>query len=77
MNVFHIGIGYVYLGQTTKGIATFLLCAPVLICLIIATGGLIIMVWWLVYVAAAIDAYKIGQKLQRGEAVGEWELFPS
>jgi len=62
LNILIPGVGYIYLGQVAKGVVTFLL-------------GLFL--WPVVVVLSAIDGYKIGQKLERGEPVGEWEFFPS
>ena len=59
------GAGQIYLGQVTKGIV--LIVATLLLSCI----GIGIIVW----IVGIIDAYMIGQKLERGEPVEEWEFF--
>jgi TM2 domain-containing membrane protein YozV len=59
------GAGQIYLGQVTKGI--LLIVATVLLSCV----GIGFIIW----IVGIIDAYMIGQKLERGEAVGEWEFF--
>ena len=77
LNSLLMGAGYLYLGQTTKSIVTFVIGIPVGVIFIILTAGIGIFLWWIVLFITGIDAYMIGQKMQRGEAVGEWDLFPS
>ena len=62
------GLGQVYLGQTLKGIG-WLVGGIVLSA---ATGGVLSLPVW---IAAMIDAYKIGKKLEQGESVEQWEFF--
>jgi TM2 domain-containing membrane protein YozV len=59
------GAGQIYLGQVTKGIV--LIVASLLLSCI----GIGVIVW----IVGVIDAYMIGQKLERGEPVEEWEFF--
>jgi TM2 domain-containing membrane protein YozV len=59
------GAGQIYLGQVTKGIV--LIAATVLLSCV----GIGFIVW----IVGVIDAYMIGQKLERGEPVEEWEFF--
>ncbi len=77
LNILIIGVGYIYLGQVTKGVTAFLVAYVVGGIFITMTFGLGVIPWLIVPVLAAIDAYKIGQKLERGEPVGEWEFLPS
>ncbi len=74
LNILLWGVGYIYLGQVTKGIVLMLVCWTVGWFFFLVTFGLASLV---LIVVTAIDAYKIGQKLERGEAVGEWEFFPA
>lgn len=64
-----VGLGQIVLGQRNKGFA--LMAGGVL--LAIATGFLAAVI---IFPAAAIDAYQVARKLQRGESVDEWEFFP-
>ena len=57
-----------YLGQTAKGLVALLIG----IVLATATAGVAAPVIWII---AAVDAYKIGTKLKDGQAVGKWEWF--
>ena len=59
------GAGQIYLGQVTKGIV--LIVATVLLSCI----GIGFIIW----IVGIIDAYMIGQKLEGGEPVAEWEFF--
>ena len=59
------GAGQIYLGQVTKGIV-IIVAALLLSCI-----GIGLIVW----IVGIIDAYMIGQKLERGQPVGEWEFF--
>ena len=63
------GIGQVYLGQWKKGLLLFGLTIAIGA---MATGG---GSWILFSLVGAIDAWKIGSRLQAGRAVGEMEIF--
>lgn len=60
--------GYIYNKQVTKGVA--LTVGAIVIS--IFTGGFL---GWLVLAAVMADCYKIGQRIQAGETVGEWQFF--
>jgi len=64
------GLGQMLLGQVAKGLV-FLFGSIVLA---IFTMGLSLFITW---PAVAIDAYMVARKLERGEAVTQWESFPS
>jgi hypothetical protein len=55
-----IPVGYFMIGQQKKGIMTFLAT------IILGAFGIGFIIPWI----AAYDAYLLGQKLQRGEAIG-------
>ena len=59
------GAGHIYLGQVTKGIVI------IVASLLLSCIGIGVVVW----IVGIIDAYMIGQKLERGEPVEEWEFF--
>ena len=59
------GVGQIYLGQTKKGII-LIVATIILSCVGV---GLIIPV------LGAIDAYMMGEKLQKGEAIGDMQWF--
>lgn len=61
------GVGYIVMGQKSKGIA-----AIVAWVLGLATCGV---VSGLVAVAAAIDGYLQAQQLQAGHPIGQWTFF--
>ena len=61
------GVGYIIIGQKTKGIV-----AIVLWCLGLFTCGI---GSGIVAVAAAVDGYLQAQQLQAGHPVGEWTFF--
>lgn len=62
------GLGQVYLKQVLKGLAI----VGGNVVMVIASMGLANIFIW---VAAVIDAYKIGNKLQKGTPVQKWEFF--
>lgn len=62
------GVGQMYLGQVLKGLV--ILLGGVVLAII--TGGLAGIPIW---IAAMVDAYMIGKKLESGQSVGEWEFF--
>ena len=66
--IFFVCAGQFYNKQVTKGLA--LLVASVV--LAVFTAGLSMLI---TYPMAIIDAYLIGQRLNRGEVVGEWQWF--
>lgn len=57
-----------YLGQIMKGVAILLGG----IVLSTVTGCVLGLPIW---IAAMIDAYKIGKRLENGETVGQWQFF--
>ncbi|MDX1520052.1 MAG: NINE protein [Anaerolineae bacterium] len=59
------GVGQIYLGQTKKGII-LIVATIVLSCVGV---GLILPI------LGAIDAYMMGEKLQKGEAIGDMQWF--
>jgi len=68
------GIGQIYNTQQVKGI--------VMICVNLALGvltyvscGLGSIIWMPFWIVAWIDALLIGNKVEAGRAVGEWEFF--
>lgn len=54
------GLGQIYLGQTMKGLV------------LLASAFVLGPISWII---AIVDAYRIGQKLEAGQSVGEWEFF--
>lgn len=62
------GLGQLYLGQTAKFVAMLLtnILAGVV------SGGILVIP---MVIIEAIDAYKIGRKLEQGQPVGQWEFF--
>lgn len=60
------GAGQIYLGQTKKGI---LLIVGTLVGMPLCGVGIII------YVIGVLDAYRMAQKLQRGQPIGDMEFF--
>ncbi len=63
-----VGLGQIVLGQKAKGVAMLLGA----IILGVLTAGLAAPVIWLI---AAVDAYKVAKKLKERGPVGEWEWF--
>ena len=64
-----VGMGQIYLGQVEKG-----LCMLAVVLLLIMTafvGPLGI----LILVLNVVDAFVLGVKIRRGEAVGKWQFF--
>jgi len=59
------GLGQVLLGQPSKGIA---LLVSTLLLLFVGPG---LGIW----IVAVVDAYKTGQRIQRGEDVGPWHFL--
>ena len=57
------GVGQIYLGQTHKGLA-ILLGSLALCCLGGVLGPLM-----------AVDAFRLGEKLEDGNPIGKWEFF--
>ncbi|WP_350343907.1 hypothetical protein PRVXT_000269 [Proteinivorax tanatarense] len=68
LSCFVPGVGQIYLGQTAKGLAW--LGGSVL--LTTMTAGLAAIPIW---IAVMVDANLIGQKLQKGQPVQQWEFF--
>lgn len=62
------GVGYIVMGQKTKGIVAIVVWAVGLIFTCGALSGL-------VAVVAAIDGYLQAQQLQQGHPVGQWTFF--
>jgi hypothetical protein len=61
------GVGYIIMGQKTKGIVAIVIWVLGLIACGIPSG--------LVALVAAIDGYLQAQQLQQGKPVGEWTFF--
>lgn len=62
------GVGQMYNKQITKGVVV--LVATIIIAL--GTAGFGVVPCWII---AAIDAFKIGDRLRAGEAVSQWQWF--
>ena len=62
------GLGQLYLGQITKGISLFFAWSV----LSVVSAGMLSLPLW---ITIGIDAYLVGRKLARGQAVGFWECF--
>jgi TM2 domain-containing membrane protein YozV len=67
-----VGLGQIVMGQTAKGIVMILFAIFAGLPLALVTLGLSIPGFWAV---AAVDAYKIANKLKQGTPVGAWEFF--
>jgi TM2 domain-containing membrane protein YozV len=67
LNLIIPGLSQILMGQNAKGI-TLLLSSYLL-----AWAGIGVLIW----IAAVIDGFMVGQVLQRGQPVGEWQFFPS
>jgi TM2 domain-containing membrane protein YozV len=67
LNLIVPGLSHILMGQTAKGI-TLLLSSYLL-----AWAGIGVLIW----IASVIDGFMVGQVLQRGRPVGEWQFFPS
>ena len=63
-----IGLGQMSVGQVRKGVVV-LVGGTLLSILTVGIAALVIMP------LAAVDAYKIADKLRRGQPVGAWEFF--
>jgi hypothetical protein len=61
------GVGYIIMGQKTKGIVAIVVWIAGL-----ATCGIVSSI---VAIAAAIDGYMQAQQLQAGHPVGQWTFF--
>ena len=61
------GVGYIIMGQKTKGIVAIVIWFVGLIACGIPSG--------LVSILGAIDGYLQAQQLQQGHPVGEWTFF--
>ena len=61
------GVGYIIMGQKTKGIVAIVVWVLGLIACGIPSG--------IVAVAAAIDGYMQAQLLQQGKSIGQWTWF--
>lgn len=75
LSVLLVGLGQILLGQTAKGITLLfgaLLGGCVLGLVTLGLGFFLVPIIWL---ASAIDAYKIANKLKEGTPVGKWEFF--
>jgi TM2 domain-containing membrane protein YozV len=62
------GVGYIIMGQKTKGIVAIILCFAIGIPTCGAGAGL-------VAIAGAIDGYLQAQQLKAGFPVGQWTFF--
>lgn len=67
INILIPGLSQILMGQTAKGIV---LLVSSYVLLVVGIGALV----WL---ASIIDGYLVGQVLQSGRPVGEWQFFPS
>jgi TM2 domain-containing membrane protein YozV len=65
------GLGQIVLGQTIKGV---MILVGALI-FVAGTFGHGILVIWVLWPLAALDAYMIAKKLRAGKSVGDWECF--
>jgi hypothetical protein len=66
INIIIPGLSQIIMGQTVKGII-----------LLIASFSLsLVVVGLLIWIASIIDGYMVGQVLQSGRPVGEWQFFP-
>ncbi len=63
-----IGVGQMYVGQVTKGVALFILA---LIISVLIVPYAVIGLWGV----AVLDAYFIARKLRRGHPVRQWQWF--
>lgn len=61
------GVGYIIMGQKTKGIVAIVVWLVGLVACGIPSG--------IVSILAAIDGYLQAQQLQQGHPVGEWSFF--
>ncbi|HEX6088079.1 MAG TPA: hypothetical protein VF266_26350 [Thermoanaerobaculia bacterium] len=61
------GVGYIIMGQKTKGIVAIVVWLVGLVACGIPSG--------LVAIVAAIDGYMQAQQLQAGHPVGQWTWF--
>jgi len=68
LNTFLLGAGYIYLGQTWKGILV-LLSVPVVAVLTIGIGVVLMVLF------AVIDGALLARRLNRGESIGKWQCF--
>ena len=67
INLLIPGLSQIMMGQTTKGIV---LLAASYVLIFIGIGAL-------VWIASVVDGFMVGQVLQSGRPVGEWQFFPS
>lgn len=63
-----VGLGQMYLGQAAKGL---LMLLGAVVIGAVTLGVATVLIW----IIAAVDAYKIGKKLEDGYPVGKWEWF--
>ena len=68
------GLGQILIGQITKG-ALLLIASFVLICTSCFTGGISALPLVILCGFSAFDAFKITEKLNGGQEVGEMEFF--
>jgi TM2 domain-containing membrane protein YozV len=68
------GVGQIIIGQITKG-ALLLVASCLLICSMCFTSGISILPYLLLCGFSAYDAFKITEKLNGGQEVGEMEFF--
>jgi hypothetical protein len=67
VNLLIPGLSQILMGQTTKGIV---LLVGSYVLLFIGIGAL-------VWIGSVVDGFMVGQVLQSGRPVGEWQFFPS
>ena len=67
------GVGQIYLGQTSKGIA---LIGGWIVCFcLLSFIGIGFLLAPIISIVGAIDAYQIATRLQNGESVAAWKFF--
>lgn len=66
LNLFIPGLSHFLMGQTMKGVVWLVGCFALWA---VALG-------WAVQIASTVDGFMVGQVLQSGRPVGEWQFFP-
>ena len=69
------GLGQIVLGQNIKGLAFLAACLGLSVVTCYGGGVFTMLLLVAADVVAIIDAYQIGQKLQQGRPVAQWEFF--
>jgi len=68
LNTVMVGAGYIYLGQTGKGIL-FLVLVPVVAVFTIGIGVVLMVIF------AVIDGILLAKRMNRGESIRKWQFF--